>query len=118
MGITVKISWLKLGLALILTVINGYFLIRLHRVEERYEERLANVRVIEGELFLIQEQQQQINETYTTTWAQQNKTAEMMFQMGQDICDKRRGLLKKFPNVAHQINNGVKPQSSPYTPWE
>lgn len=111
MVFTVKIRWLKYLAALIFI---GYQLILVDELKEsrsRYEAGIQHIRYVQGELFLLQEQQRQINETYTTTWDQQNKTAEMMFTIGNDICDKRRGLLKRFPNVAHQ---SPKVQSNPW----
>ena|SRR5712672_1260652 len=112
MSFTLKISWVKLFLALALTVMNGYFVVRLRNAEEKYQQGIEHIRYVQGELFLLQEQQREINETYTQTWAQQTKTAEMMYELGNDICDKRRGILKKFPNVAKQ---SPKVQANP---WE
>lgn len=117
MGITVKISWLKLFLALVLTVINGYYLIRLHRAEQKYEAGIEHIRYIQGEQFLLEMKFQRTSDTYTQTWAQQNRTAEMMYQLGTDMCDKRRGILKRFPNVAHQIENRVPPKQDSKGPW-
>lgn len=119
MEFTVKISWLKLFLALIFTVINVYYLIRLRGVEQRYESGIQHIRYIQGELFLVQERQSLINDTYTTTWAQQNKTAEMIHDLGENMCDKRRSLLqKKYPNVARQIENRVAPKPDLRSPWQ
>jgi hypothetical protein len=107
----VKIRWLKYIIGLLFF---GYQLVLLHELksaQQQYHQGIEHIRYVQGELFLLQEQQRQINETYTTTWDQQNKTAEMMFTIGNDICDKRQGLLKRFPNVAHQ---SPKIQSNPW----
>lgn len=118
MTFTLKISWVKVFLVMVATGINGYFVLRLRAAEKKYEAGIEHIRYIQGEQFLLEMKFQRTSDSYTQSWSLQNKTAEMMFTMGQDICDKRRGLLKKLSNVAHQIGSGEKPKPNPLRPWE
>lgn len=111
MQIVVKLAWLRQIPVLILAVVSLTQLIRAEHREQKFNQCMARVEHAEARLFSIQYEQQQINDTYTQTWAQQNRTGEMLYELGFAVKDSRKlkMLQKSYPNVAQQIEDRKPP---------
>lgn len=120
MQIVVKLAWLRQIPVLILAVVSLTQLIMAEHREQKFNQCMARVENAEARLFTIQTEQQQINDTYTQTWAQQNKTGEMIYELGFAVRDNRtlKMLQKNYPNVAQQMEDKKPPHINMNHPFE